>query len=124
MMKFILILMFTFPLVSKGESRLYFNQFLGHVHKSASRDSSSLTIVQCSHSVRILKAKNNIPGWQYVQVGEDKGFVQEEYLSEKRPECLQAKYPKFYLEMGLDISDMYYWGKLNDHYIHGVTKIK
>ena len=107
-----------------AESRLYFNQFLGHVHKNASNDSSSLTIVQCSHSVSILKSKNSSPGWYYVQVGEDKGYIQKEYLSEKRPECLQGKYPKYYLELGLDISDMYYWGKLNDHFIHGVTKIK
>ena len=105
--------------------RLYFNQFLGHVHKSADKDSSSLTIVQCSHSVKILKHEKSLSDdWLYVQVGEDKGFIQKDYLSSKKPICLQEKYPKFYLELGLDLTDMYFWGKLNDHFVKGTSKIK
>lgn len=105
-------------------SRLYFNKFLGHVHKNPSEDSSSETIVQCAHSVKVLPQKNPIEGWTYVEVGEDKGYVQSEFLSLKREECFQEKYPKFYLGLDLDITEMYFWGKLNDHYTQGTSRAK
>ena len=105
-------------------SRLYFNKFLGHVHKNPNRDSSSETIVQCAHSVKILPQKNPIEGWKYVEVGEDKGYVQADFLSSKRVPCFQEKYPKFYLGLDLDITEMYFWGKLNDHYTQGTSRAK
>lgn len=104
--------------------RKYFVNFLGHVHENMSKDSTSLTVVQCSHSVKILKRERNFPDWTYVQVGEDKGYIQSHFLSSKRPNCLQAKYPKFYKNLNLDITDMYYWGKLYDQYVMGRSKIK
>lgn len=125
-MIFILILTFFNSSLRADEvGRLYFNQFLGHVHKDADKDSSSLTIVQCSHSVKVLKYEKPLSNyWLYVQVGEDKGFIQKSFLSSKKPTCLQEKYPKFYLELGLDLTDMYFWGKLNDHFVKGTSKIK
>lgn len=108
---------------SKKLGRKYFNQFLGHVHKNPTKESTSKTIVQCSHSVELLFKKGTPNGWQFVRVGEDKGYVEDRFLSRKRPVCLQAKYPKFYNKLGLDITDMYYWGRLNDHYIQGRTTV-
>ena len=102
----------------------YFSHFLGHVHKTTSKDSSSLTIVQCSHSVKLLAEKNPKKGWSYVQVGDDKGYIQSYFLQEKRPECFQGKYPHFYNSYNLTITEMYFWGKLYDHYIQGESKIK
>jgi hypothetical protein len=104
--------------------RKYYKNFLGHVHKNASKDSSSLTIVQCSHSVKILKQKNPKKGWSFVQVGDDQGYIQNKDLLNKRPECFQGKYPHFYRSYNLDISEMYFWGRLYDHYVQGVSKIK
>ncbi|MBD65650.1 MAG: hypothetical protein CME62_10620 [Halobacteriovoraceae bacterium] len=104
--------------------RKYFTEFLGHVHKNMSKDSASKTIVQCSHSVKILKVMEGAPDWTYVQVGEDKGYIQSAYLSESKPECLQGKYPEFYKNLNLDITEMYYWGKLYDQYFRGKSKIK
>ena len=103
-------------------ARKYFNEFLGHVHKNPSQDSTSLTIVQCQHSVKILK-KDNVPdGWMFAMVGEDKGYIETRFLSSKRPECFQEKYPKFYQTFNLDLSEMYFWGKLSDHYLQGRTQ--
>lgn len=128
-MKFIFFILFLFFVTNifgneKVLGRMYFTNFLGHVHKNMSKDSTSLTIVQCSHSVKVLDYKNLIPDWTYVQVGEDKGFVQSHFLTTKKPECFQGKYPRFYNEMNLDITQMYYWGKLYDHYFQGKTKVK
>ncbi len=104
--------------------RRYFNEFLGHVHKNPSSDSTSLTIVQCQHSVKILKKENVPEGWFFVQVGEDKGYVSSKFLSQKRPPCFQEKYPQFYNSLNLDLSEMYFWGKLSDHYLQGRTQAK
>ena len=104
--------------------RKYFSSFLGHVHKNPMDNSSSMTIVQCQHSVKIL-SQENVPGdWMYVQVGEDKGYIRKKFLSDKRPKCFQDQYPHYYKSLNLDISEMYFWGRLNDHYLQGTTQIK
>lgn len=130
-MKFTLFIWIMF-LVLLGDSyakdsvlgRKYFQKSFGHLHKSASSESNSLTIIQCSHSVKILKMKNEITGWVYAQVGDDSGYIQDKFLSEKRPSCFQARYPKFYSKMNLDITDMYYWGRLYDQYREGRSRVK
>ena len=127
-MRFVVLLLFIFistaSIAGPVLGRKYFKNFLGHVHKGMSSNSTSLTIVQCSHSVKILKQKNLLADWSYVQVGEDKGYIQSEFLTSKKPECFQGKYPKFYNSIGLDISEMYYWGKLYDQYFEGKSKIR
>ncbi len=125
-MKYVLVLLFSLSALASDQvvGRKYYKNFLGHVHKNPSKDSTSLTIVQCSHSVKLLKAKNKIPGWSFVKVGDDIGYVQSNFLTEKRPECFQEKYPKFYLGLDLDITEMYFWGRLYDHYLQGKSRIK
>lgn len=109
---------------SKVIGRKYFNQFLGHVHKNMSIGSSSLTIIQCSQSLEILSSNINDPDWMYVSVGDEKGYVQAHFLSEKKPDCFQARYPRFYNQMELDITEMYLWGRLYDQYLLGKSKVK
>jgi hypothetical protein len=126
LIKFFIFLCITTSAFSKDMvvARKYFQSFLGHVHQNPNKDSSSLTIVQCSHSVKILKSKNKINDWSYVQVGDDKGYIQDELLGEKRPNCFQQKYPKYYLGLELDITEMYFWGRLYDQYDQGRSRIK
>jgi len=105
---------------------LYFNKFLGHLHKNPSRSSSSLTTIQCAYPVKVIgdSATTMPPGWIIARVGDDQGFIQSRFLSEKRPDCFQEKYPKFYLNLNLDLTDMYYWGRLNDQYLLEESKVK
>ena len=127
MMKALFLIFLTFQSLQVNAQeigRLYFNQFLGHVHESPDRDSTSQTTVQCAHSVKILKTANNVSGWIYSQVGEDKGFIQSQFLSPARPKCFQEEFPRFYVELGLDITEMYHWGKLYDHYDMGKSKVR
>ena len=127
-MKLVLLLFLLFQFPAQAEEKVlgrkYFQQFLGHVHKNMSKDSTSLTVVQCAHSVKILAYKSLLPEWRFVEVGEDKGFIETKYLGEKRPDCFQGKYPRFYNRIGLDISEMYFWGKLYDKYATGKSKIE
>lgn len=104
----------------------YFKPLFGHVHQSSVKTSASLTTIQCSHPVKVIESsKVSAPkDWAYVQVADYKGFILKEYLLEKRPECFQGKYPKFFDALNLDLSELYYWGRLYDHYIQGETRVQ
>lgn len=104
----------------------YFTPTFGHVHQSAARTSASLTTIQCSHPLKLIESsKVSVSGeWAYVEVADQRGFVMKRFLSEKRPGCFQGKYPRFFDAFNLDLSELYYWGRLNDQYIQGETRVK
>lgn len=103
----------------------YMKPLLGHVHQSAVRESASLTTIQCAHPVKVIESsKVQVdPQWAYVEVADHRGFILKDYLSEKRPDCFQGRYPKFYDAMNLDLAELYYWGRLYDHYVQGHTRV-
>jgi hypothetical protein len=104
----------------------YFTPTFGHVHQSAVRTSASLTTIQCSHPLKVIESSKVSIGaeWAYIEVAEYRGFVLKEFLSEKRPDCFQGKYPKFFDAINLDLAELYYWGRLNDQLIHGESRVK
>lgn len=103
----------------------YLKPLLGHVHQSAVRESASLTTIQCSHPVKVIESSKvqTDPRWAYVEVADHRGFILKDYLSEKRPDCFQGRYPKFYDSLNLDLAELYYWGRLYDHYVQGHTRV-
>jgi hypothetical protein len=104
----------------------YFIPTFGHVHQTAVKTSASLTTIQCSHPVKVIESSkvSVAKEWAYVHIADHKGFVLKKYLSEKRPECFQGKHPKFFDALNLDLSELYYWGRLYDHYIQGETRVQ
>jgi len=102
----------------------YFNKFFGHVHSASLRFSSSLTTIGCGHPVKVLRSSKKInKNWKYVKVGSHRGYILKSFLSPRRGECFQAKYPKFFNSLNVDLSDLYYWGRLYDHFISGKSKV-
>lgn len=104
----------------------YMKPLFGHVHQSSVRTSASLTTIQCAHPVKVIESSKVSVSkeWAYVQVADYRGFVLKDYLSEKKPECLQGKYPKFFDSLNMDLSELYYWGRLYDHYVQGETRVQ
>jgi hypothetical protein len=104
----------------------YMTPMFGHVHQSSVRTSASLTTIQCAHPVKVIESSkvSVAPEWAYVQVAEYRGFIMRQYLSEKKPECFQGKYPKFFDSLNMDLSELYYWGRLYDHYVQGETRVQ
>lgn len=104
----------------------YLTPLLAHVHQSAVRESPSLTTIQCAHPVKVIESSKvkTDPAWAYVEVGDRRGFILKDYISEKRPDCFQARYPKFYDAINLDLAELYYWGRLYDHYVQGHTRVR
>jgi len=104
----------------------YFKPILGHVHQSPKELSSSLTTIQCGHPIKVIESSKVKVGeeWAYVQVADFKGFILKSFLAPARPECFQAKYPKFFDGLNLDLSELYYWGRLYDNYLQGQSKVQ
>jgi hypothetical protein len=104
----------------------YLKPIFAHVHQSSIRTSASLTTIQCSHPVKVISSSKVSAGseWAYVQVADYRGFILKEYLAEKRPQCFQGKYPKFFDSFNLDLAELYYWGRLYDHYIQVETRVQ
>lgn len=109
----------------------YFNQIFGHVHQNPSRYSKSLTAIACAHPVKVMslevkpgeKKESFAENWKLVKAGPYEGYIHGDYLTAKRPECFQDRYPRFVNELGLELTDMFYWGKLYDHYEQGRSQI-
>lgn len=104
----------------------YFSPILGHVHQSPKELSSSLTTIQCGHPMKVIEStKVKVSEeWAYVQVADFKGFVLKNFLVKSRPDCFQGKYPKFFDGLNLDLSELYYWGRLYDNYLQGQSKVQ
>ena len=104
----------------------YMKPLFGHVHQSSVRTSASLTTIQCAHPVKVIESsKVSVSNeWSYVQVADYRGFILKQYLSEKKPDCIQGKYPKFFDKLNMDLSELYYWGRLYDQYVQGETRVK
>lgn len=103
----------------------YFNQIFGHVHSSPLKGASSLTTIGCGHPVRVMtNNKSKISKeWFMVKIGPHDGFIMRKYLSTKRTKCFQEKYPRFFTGLNLDLSELYYWGKLNDQFVEGKSMV-
>ena len=106
-------------LAQSGFSIKYFQLTFGHVHLKPYSYSDSKTTLQCGQSVKVFdKNPSSLNDWSYVQVGEDLGYIKNEYLNLSRPEnCMQTKYPVFFQSLNLDLTDLYYWGRIYDHSI-------
>lgn len=110
--------------LAHADDVMFFTPLLGHVHQAPARPAPSLTTLQCGHPLKVIHDPKVILGdeWAYVSVADHKGFVWKKHLSSKRPDCFQGRHPRFFDAMGLDLAELYYWGRLYDHWEEGEVK--
>lgn len=111
----------------------YFSQIMGNVHQNPSRYSQVLTTISCNHPIKVMKETSK-DGKEFILYGEDKwnlvtvgpyeGYVMSDYLSDKKNECFEEEYSKFFDGLNLDINDLYYWARLYDQYVQGKSKVR
>lgn len=128
---FLIFLIFSFAVTAKTKAKKktsdfvgisYLNITFGHVHENPNDLSASLTTIACGYPVKVFaKAGMKDSDWKYVKVGSDFGYVRERFLDSTKPDCLQSKYPKFFNNLNLDLSEMYYWGRLHDQILMEAT---
>ncbi len=138
-MKKALFLLFLFSLSSHAEDNKlkllkisYLKNMFGHIHQNASASSTSLTTLSCGHPIKIYEVtdrrgkKFSIFGGRFVyaSAGNYYGYIQTDFLVDKKPKCFQAKYPKFFDALNLEITDLFYWGKLYDQYSYGKSTVR
>lgn len=111
----------------------YFSRMMGNVHQNPSRYSQVMTTISCNHPVKVMKetskdgkdfltyGENN---WHMVNVGPYEGYIMTDYLSEKKVECFEEEYSKFFEGLNLSITDLYYWARLYDQYVQGKSKVR
>lgn len=102
----------------------YFQKTFGHIHATPFAYAASKTTIQCGQPIKVFEKAppGLVKGWSYSKAGEDVGYLQSSYLSQQRPtDCKQQKYPTFFQALNLDLSDLYYWGRLYDHAIEFTT---
>lgn len=110
-------------ILSKEYNVQYFLNIFGHVHEKPYELAASETAIACGFPVKVFeKQDHQYNEWFYVQTGDKKGYIEKKYLSKSRPECFQKKYNKFYNDLALNLSDLYYWARLYDQYITIETK--
>ena len=102
----------------------YFKPIFGHIHMNPSEHSQSLSTVACGHPIKVLKHKKDLEGFRYVQVGPYKGYIHKKLISSNNVSCVQETHPKFFDLLHLSLSDMYFWGKLQDQAIEGKSKVQ
>ncbi len=112
----------------KKEKRklLYFNNTYGHIHELPNKFSPSLTTISCGHPLVYIKDKEDKVGklWVHIEASGVKGYVDSKHLVKTRPQCPQRLYPKFWNSLEMDVSELYYWGRLYDQYIEGNTNLR
>lgn len=109
---------------SKFRSVMYFNKMYGSVHELANISSYSLTTIGCGHPVRVFKKDRGFSEFfSYVKIASYKGYILKAHLSSTRPDCFSKKYSRFTNSVDMSLSDLYYWGRLYDHFKMGETQV-
>jgi hypothetical protein len=109
----------------------YYQNMFGLVHQNPSRYSMALTTISCGQPIQMYQLTSKqgqsvqLPeGWMLVKVGAYDGYLPKEHLSRNRISCFQDRYPKFFEGFELELTDLYYWGRLYDHYLWGKSKVR
>ncbi len=128
-MSLLLILSSSSPFAAKKtpEKVMYFSKLFGHIHKGPSRYSQSLSTIGCGHPTKVIgntEISSSGVSFLKVKVGPYIGFISKTYLRSKRPECFADEFPRFFDNLNLSLTEMYYWGKLYDQYITGRSRVK
>ncbi len=138
--------------ISKAKvlSIAYYVNFYGTVHQNPNKYSGVQTTIACGHPVKIIEDSvsvekilntqskteqkdalsdvkplpdDEIKNWHRVLVGPYEGYILRDFLSNSRPECFQDIYPKFFENLELDITELYYWGRLYDQILTGKSRM-
>lgn len=87
------------------------------IHQNPTRISRILTTFECGQGLKIKKSDGD---FVYVSFANYEGYILESHLQESKPnDCYQDKYRKFFEYLNLGISEMHYFGKLQDMMIEG-----
>jgi len=96
----------------------YLSKIYGQIHQNASRFSRVVSTFECGQPFKLKKGDDG--GFSKVLYASYEGYILTSHLSKSRPKnCWQDRYRKYFDFMGLGISEMHHWGRLQDLFIEG-----
>lgn len=108
---------------ASSDEIMYFNRTFGLLHQNPYGFSSGVTTIACGTPVTFIaeQSKSNqdfkAVAWPYVKFADQKGYIDKNFLSSQMPYCWQQQYPVFFMNLNLDLTDLYLWGRLQDQVI-------
>lgn len=103
----------------------YVNQLFSNIHQHPVTSATSLMALSCGTPLKVYETNSKVsPDWSAIIYDNNQGFIQKKLLDNTRPLCFQDRYPKFFNQINLDLTQMYYWGKLYDQYVMGKVRVK
>ena len=126
-MKLILIITLLFQIsaiAKKKRSDVYYlNVLYGSIHQNPSSSSTTLTAIACGHPLKLISGHGKSgKKWMKVKAGLHTGYIDEKFLTKKRPECFQDKFPRFFDGLELGVTEYYFWAKLYDNFIMNTSR--
>ena len=101
---------------------VYFSRIFGHMHLKPYANSTSVTGISCGEKLKKNNDSKSIEqDWEYVEFGTKKGYVYKGHIANTQPDCLQAEFPIFFQALGLDLTEIFLWGRLSDQFIEFET---
>jgi hypothetical protein len=114
----IFIFLIFYSTLTFSQSVGFYNKTFGHIHLKPYSGSASVTNISCGEKLqKDMSAKLIEQDWEAVVFGDKKGYVFKGHLSQIEPPCLQSDYPIFFQALELDLTEIFLWGKLSDHFI-------
>ena len=103
----------------------YLARIYGQIHQNPSPHSTALSTVKCGHPVRILAREDGRAAaggeWLPARAGPHRGYVRRDHVSDARPACPQDRYGRFFDGLGLSLTDVYRWGRLQALLLEGAS---
>ena len=82
-----------------------------------------ISILSCGNKVKVIPRKYQVPKkWSFVRVGSFEGYVKDQFLAKKKPQCFEDRFPKFHNSFRIKLSEMYYWARLNHQILENGPK--
>lgn len=125
------LMIFTTSSFAKSKGKVirvaYLRTMFAQLHQNPDRYSQILTTFECGHPFRVMAIKDGDKeksvfekDWLMIKSGGYVGYIQKEFVSDKKVrDCFNMKYSKFYDSLNLNLSEMYYWGRLYDQFNYG-----
>lgn len=119
---------FQFPFLSLiiqpvYSQKLYLNRPYAQLLNNPYSYSSAVTTLPCATPLLVTpELKSNAVDWIGAKFADEKGYIYRPFLSLDRPsDCYQEKYPIFLRALGLDVTELFYWGRLQNQVQEFIT---
>lgn len=111
---------------------VFFKEIFGHIHQNPSKYSTAITTISCGHPLKVYKVTDSSgrstevfnKSYMFIKAGPYDGYIKKSLVTSSRPKCFQDKYPRFFDQFEMDISELFNWGKLYDLYLVKRTRVR